>query len=65
MRAIIHAADEGFWGEVASRPGCVTQAESIDELRTNLREAVEAWIEAGALTSQIGEKILRQRAKRV
>ena len=48
IRAIVHKAEEGgFWAEVPAMPGCATQAETMDELRANLREAVEGWLEAG------------------
>ena len=49
LKAVIHKAEEGgFWAEVPSLPGCVTQGESIKELRANLREAIQGWLEAGA-----------------
>jgi predicted RNase H-like HicB family nuclease len=45
LKAIIHEAEEGgFWAEVPSVPGCVTQAENMDELLINLKEAVEACL---------------------
>jgi predicted RNase H-like HicB family nuclease len=45
LKAIIHKAEEGgFWAEVPSLPGCVTQAETLNELKANLREAVELWL---------------------
>ena len=48
VKAIIHEADEGgFWAEVPSLPGCVTQADTMEELKENLQEAVELWLEAG------------------
>lgn len=38
IRAIVHGAEEGgFWAEVSSIPGCVTQGETMEELRSNLR----------------------------
>ena len=44
LKAIIHKADEGgFWAEVPSLPGCVTQGETLPELHTNLKEAIESW----------------------
>jgi predicted RNase H-like HicB family nuclease len=49
IKAVVHKAEEGgYWAEVPALPGCVTQAESMDELRRNLREAIEGWLEAGA-----------------
>jgi len=48
LRAIIHVAEEGgFWAEVPALPGCVTQADTREELETNLQEAVEGWLSAG------------------
>jgi predicted RNase H-like HicB family nuclease len=56
IKAIIHEAEEGgFWAEDPALPGCVTQGESEDEIRTNLLEAVELWFEAGE-ASAVAEK---------
>jgi predicted RNase H-like HicB family nuclease len=45
LKAIIHEAEEGgFWAEVPSLPGCVTQAESLSELEVNIHEAIEGWL---------------------
>jgi predicted RNase H-like HicB family nuclease len=46
IRAIVHKAEEGgFWAEVPSIPGCATQGETMEELRSNLREAIEGCLE--------------------
>ena len=45
IRAIVHKAEEGgFWAEVPSIPGCATQGETMEELRANLREAIEGCL---------------------
>ena len=45
LKAIIHtAAEGGFWAEVPALPGCVTQADSLEELKANLHEAIELWL---------------------
>ena len=45
LRAIVHKAEEGgFWAEVPSIPGCATQGETMEELRSNLREAIEGCL---------------------
>jgi len=50
LKAIIHPAEEGgFWAEVPALPGCVTQGETEDEVKSNLREAITGWLEAGVL----------------
>lgn len=46
IKAVVHKAEEGgFWAEVPALPGCVTQAETLDELRNNLKEAIELWLD--------------------
>ena len=48
IKIIVHKAEEGgFWAEVPALPGCVSQGESMDEIRDNIREAIELWLEAG------------------
>jgi predicted RNase H-like HicB family nuclease len=45
IQAIVHKAEEGgFWAEVPSILGCATQGETMDELRSNLREAIEGCL---------------------
>ena len=45
LKAIVHTAEEGgFWAEVPSLPGCVTQGETLDEIRANLHEAIALWL---------------------
>jgi predicted RNase H-like HicB family nuclease len=46
LKVIIHTAEEGgFWAEVPALPGCLTQAESLEELKVNIREAIEGYLE--------------------
>jgi len=45
LKAIIHEAEEGgYWAEVPALPGCVTQGDSMEEVTSNLREAIEGWL---------------------
>jgi predicted RNase H-like HicB family nuclease len=45
LKAIVHEAEEGgFWAEVPALPGCVTQGENLDVLKSNLREAIDLWL---------------------
>jgi predicted RNase H-like HicB family nuclease len=47
IQAIIHSAEEGgYWAEVPALPGCVTQADTLEELTEMLKEAVEGWLDA-------------------
>ena len=60
LKAIVHEAEEGgFWAEVPALPGCVTQGETEEEIRSNLLEAVELWFEAGEATAHPQQKRLR------
>lgn len=45
LKVIVHKAEEGgFWAEVPSIPGCVSQGENMDELIQNLHDAVEGCL---------------------
>jgi predicted RNase H-like HicB family nuclease len=45
LKAIIHEAEEGgYWAEVPALPGCLTQGETVEEVTSNLREAIEGWL---------------------
>ena len=46
-KLMIHEAEEGgYWGEILEVPGCVSQGETIDALRDNIREALDAVIDS-------------------
>jgi len=46
LKVMIHTdADGGFWAKVPALPGCVTEADTREELMANLREAIEGWLE--------------------
>lgn len=56
VKVIIHRAREGgYWAEVPSIPGCVTQGESFDELLTNLYEAIEGCLSVDVKEIQMAE----------
>lgn len=45
LKAIIHEAEEGgYWAEVPALPGCVTQGDTVEEVTTNLHEAIAGWL---------------------
>ncbi|MCX7044832.1 MAG: type II toxin-antitoxin system HicB family antitoxin [Candidatus Sumerlaeota bacterium] len=52
VKVVIHEAEEGgYWAEVPSIPGCVTQGETFEELLANIYEAVE-----GCLSVEVEER---------
>ncbi len=59
LKIVVHEAEEGgYWAEVPSIPGCVTQGESFDELLSNIHEAIE-----GCLSVDIEEVSLSGKSK--
>jgi predicted RNase H-like HicB family nuclease len=56
---IVYEAEEGgYWAEVPEIPGCASQGETLDELRKNIVEAIEACLaayrqDAGVLPKRI------------
>jgi len=61
LKAIIHQAEEGgFWAEVPALPGCLTQGETLKELKANLREAIELWLSVDdeTMESHTSDKVL-------
>jgi predicted RNase H-like HicB family nuclease len=61
IKVLINKAEEGgYWAEVPSIPGCVTQAENFEDLITNLYEAIEGCLTVDLNTDQLraGTKIM-------
>lgn len=53
LKVHIHKAEEGgYWAEVPSIPGCVTQGETFEELLQNIYEAVEGCLSIDIDTPQ-------------
>jgi predicted RNase H-like HicB family nuclease len=46
LNIVIHQAEEGgYWAEVPSLPGCVSEGESLEEINVNIGEAAKGWLE--------------------
>jgi len=46
LKVIIHKAEEGgYWAEVPALPGCVSEGDTLDETKANIREAIEGYLE--------------------
>ena len=44
---IIHKAEEGgYWAEVPALPGCYSQGETVEEALANIKEGIEAHLQA-------------------
>lgn len=41
----VHKEDVGFWAQCIELPGCVTQADTMEDLQKNMEEALNLFIE--------------------
>jgi predicted RNase H-like HicB family nuclease len=52
----IHDAEEGgYWAEVLELPGCASQGETLDELKENIIDAIEACLDVYLADNQMPE----------
>lgn len=59
LKIVVHEAEEGgFWAEAPALPGCASQGETLDELLTNMREAIEGWLAVDVPEPVAGERVL-------
>ena len=46
LKVIIHKAEEGgYWAEVPALAGCATQGETMEEIKTNIKESIELYLD--------------------
>ncbi len=52
---VVVERDEAGWyvASVPALPGCHTQAQSLDELMSRIREAIEAYLDVGEVPSPL------------
>lgn len=43
LKVVIHKEDGGYWAEVPALKGCFTQGDTIDEIKINIKEAIDGW----------------------
>jgi len=54
-QVILHPAEEGgYWVEVPSLPGCLSQGDTKEEALANIRKAIDLFIEA---LTELGEEV--------
>ena len=61
FKVLIHKAEEGgYSAEVPALPGCVSQGETVDDVRANVREAIEGWLlaEEGTTQADAADRVL-------
>lgn len=43
---LVHEAEDGgYWAECPSIEGCYSQGETLDELQSNIKEAIELYLD--------------------
>ena len=54
MRVVVlHSGEDGFWvAECPSLQGCISQGQTKAEAITNIKEAIEGWIETARAHGQ-------------
>lgn len=58
LTVVIHEAEEGgYWAEVPALRGCFTEGETLDEVRANLREAIEGYLDESPATVPAGARL--------
>jgi len=43
LKVVIHKEDGEYWAEVPALKGCFTQGETIEDIKINIKEAIEGW----------------------
>ena len=50
VTAVIHENEpderKGYWAEVPALPGCFSMGDTLEEMKANIREAAELWLES-------------------
>jgi predicted RNase H-like HicB family nuclease len=59
LKALIYRAEEGgFWAKVPAIPGCVSQGETLEEVRANILDALQGCL-------AVREEMAREEAQAV
>ena len=57
LKIIVHEAEEReYWAEVPAIPGCATQGRTLDELLSNVHEAVEGCLSVDMSDASLSSK---------
>ncbi|MCA1595198.1 MAG: type II toxin-antitoxin system HicB family antitoxin [Chloroflexi bacterium] len=53
VAVLIHEAQEGgYWAEAPAIPGCLSQGETLEEVKTNITEAIAGCLSASSLDAK-------------
>jgi predicted RNase H-like HicB family nuclease len=46
FRVVVEKDESGYYvGAVPALPGCLSQGKTVEELKVNIEEAIEGWLE--------------------
>lgn len=63
FKVVIHEAEVGgYWADVPALPGCFSQAETMDEMLVNIKEAIACHLDT-PLPDIISEKATVEEAE--
>lgn len=46
FRPVIHRENGRYWAEIPAMPGCLTEGDTLDEVRANIVDAAKGWLES-------------------
>ena len=59
IKAIFHKCEPpetGYWAEVPSLPGCVSEGATLEECKAMIRDAAEGWLETAWMMAMKGRE---------
>lgn len=63
LKALIYAAEEGgFWAKVPSIPGCVSVGDTLEEVKLNILDTLEAYLSLNEDVARKQGKVIEEMA---
>jgi predicted RNase H-like HicB family nuclease len=57
VKVVIYEAKEGgYWAQVPAFPACVSEGETLDEVKRNIAEALKGCLRSGSPVDETGER---------
>ena len=58
LKVVFEPSDDGgYTAYVPALPGCVSEGDTLEDARTNIREAVRLWLEEDAEPAPVGSMV--------
>jgi predicted RNase H-like HicB family nuclease len=62
LKVVIHKETDGYWAEVPALKGCYSQGNTLKEVKANIGEAIQGYLET--VQEEFMEGMNRSRAKK-